>query len=425
MLVVAAVGGVMVLIGLLRWMEVGLILLIPISFLLPWGVGTGTQSQINLTIMWLIILLVVWLLRMLVNERRVILKKSRVNLPGMLFIVVTLLAFVAGNIQWLVFSTTRASMFSQIGGILMLILPIGLMLMVANVFMEEKWLRWMVWLFLGFGMVYLVALWVPGAGRFADLFNQKAVSAIFYIWCTALSGGLWLFNDELRGRKRWGLGCGFALIVITAFVSMRENASVWMPVLVVIAVLVWLKSWRLGLIMTLIAGILGVWQYDALYERVFRVEEYSAITRAATWPIMWELVKSSPIFGLGPSNYYFYTPLFSLMGYYVQFNSHNNYWDLAAQIGLVGLGVFIWLAGAIAWTGIKLRRVVRIGFQRGYVNGALAGLAGTLAAGLLADWFMPFVYNIGFDGFRGAIIAWLFLGGMLAIEHLLTTDATR
>ncbi len=46
-----------------------------------------------------------------------------------------------------------------------------------------------------------------------------------------------------------------------------------------------------------------------------------------------------------------------------------------------------------------------------------AGLAGTLAAGMLADWVLPFVYNIGLTGFRASALGWLFLGGLVTMEH--------
>ena len=419
LLVVAAVGGVILFTGLLRWMEVGLLFLIPISFLLPWGIGTGTETEINLTIIWLILLLGVWIIKMVVSERRVTLRGSRVNLPSLVFIAVTFLAMLAGRMQWMVFTTEQASIFSQIGGVLMLVLPVCLLLLTANVIQDDKWIRGMVWIFLGLGVIYTLAMWIPGGGILTGRFNQKAVSAVFFIWSTALTGGMWLFNDSLKGWRRWGMGVLLALTVGTGFWFMRTHASTWFSILIVLGVLVWLKSWRIGLLLSLVVVVFGMWQYDAIIERIFRVEEYSAITRAATWPIMWELVKASPILGLGPSNYYFYTPLFSLMGYYIKFNSHNNYWDIAAQVGLVGLGVFVWLAATLGATGIKLRRVVKQGFSRGYVNGAIAGMVGTLAVGMLGDWFMPFVYNIGFDGFRGAVFAWLFLGGMLAYEQML------
>jgi hypothetical protein len=31
---------------------------------------------------------------------------------------------------------------------------------------------------------------------------------------------------------------------------------------------------------------------------------------------------------------------------------------------------------------------------------------------------LPFVYNIGFTGFRASVLAWLFLGGLISLEHV-------
>jgi hypothetical protein len=40
----------------------------------------------------------------------------------------------------------------------------------------------------------------------------------------------------------------------------------------------------------------------------------------------------------------------------------------------------------------------------------------------MGDWFLPFTYNIGFPGFRAAMFAWLFLGGLMALERISRTD---
>ena len=58
------------------------------------------------------------------------------------------------------------------------------------------------------------------------------------------------------------------------------------------------------------------------------------------------------------------------------------------------------------------------GFAQAYIYGALGGVVGTLVAALLVDWVLPFVYNIGFTGFRGSLLLWLFLGGLVSIEQL-------
>ena len=54
--------------------------------------------------------------------------------------------------------------------------------------------------------------------------------------------------------------------------------------------------------------------------------------------------------------------------------------------------------------------------MRPEVLGGLGGFAGMLLVGMLGDWFLPFVYNIGLIGFRASVVGWVFLGGVLVIE---------
>jgi hypothetical protein len=41
-----------------------------------------------------------------------------------------------------------------------------------------------------------------------------------------------------------------------------------------------------------------------------------------------------------------------------------------------------------------------------------------LVSGILGDWFLPFLYNIGMDGFQAVGYAWVFLGGLGVIDKL-------
>ena len=102
----------------------------------------------------------------------------------------------------------------------------------------------------------------------------------------------------------------------------------------------------------------------------------------------------------------------------MQFNSHNQYVDLLLQTGILGLACFLWFAWEVGWLGWRLRTQVPPGFAQAYVYGALGGLVGTLTAGMLGDWVLPFVYNVGLDGFRDSVIAWIFLGGLVTLEQM-------
>jgi O-antigen ligase len=122
--------------------------------------------------------------------------------------------------------------------------------------------------------------------------------------------------------------------------------------------------------------------------------------------------------GLGPSNYYYNTPLFSILGWTVQFNSHNNLVDITAQMGLIGLFIYFWIFYEIARIGLKLRSTLDEGFEKAYVYAVLGAVAGSLVASMLGDWVIPFYYNVGMEGFRGSLIGWMFFGGLVAIERL-------
>jgi hypothetical protein len=130
---------------------------------------------------------------------------------------------------------------------------------------------------------------------------------------------------------------------------------------------------------------------------------------------------------LGFGNYYFYTPLTDINGWRVNFSSHSQYIDLFAQTGILGMASFLWFFGEVAGLGWRLRSTASQGFAHAYVIGALGGLAGTLVAGLFADWVVPFVYNIGMDGFRSSVLSWFFLGGLVVIYRITrqTRDAGR
>jgi O-antigen ligase len=155
---------------------------------------------------------------------------------------------------------------------------------------------------------------------------------------------------------------------------------------------------------------------------VVGTDEYSISTRVDAWLIMAQIIRISPVWGLGFANYYWYTPLFPIRGYAVSFNSHNNYVDIVAQTGFVGLVCLLLFYWQVGWLGWRLREQAPAGFAQAYVYGALGGLAGMVVVGMFGDWVLPFFYNIGLNGFRASMLGWLFLGGLVSIEQMVKTQ---
>jgi O-antigen ligase len=174
-----------------------------------------------------------------------------------------------------------------------------------------------------------------------------------------------------------------------------------------------LRSWRVGAFSLVIGVVAGA----VLYNDIYGSEGYSLSTRLELLPIMWQIFQANPVFGVGFGNYHFYSQLFAIRGWYVTLNSHNNYVDIFMQTGAIGALAFAWFVWEIVAIMLSLRKRVTDGFSRAYVNGAIGGLTGMLLVGMLGDWFLPFVYNIGLSGFRASVMGWVFLGGIMAIER--------
>jgi O-antigen ligase len=413
-----AVIGLLGLVVLLRYLPWGLVALVPVSFLVDMQVGTGTNVSFNATFLLVLALAGAWMVKMVIIERQVRLRPTPANLPGLLFIGACLLSWLTSFLPWLPLGASRPSLPAQLGAFLLYALSIGGLLLAANLFERRRLVEIFTWLYIGIGTVYLLAQVIPWGFDFALRWFVDAQhgSAVYWTLLASLSMGQALFNQRLKRWGRYSLAAIALLVVVFGLLRRGEWVSGWLPPALAIGVLLWLKDWRMGLVATAVGGLVLLPSFLEYYNAQINTEtqQWSSFTRFATWPIVFELIKANPISGLGPAVYPYLTSLYFYLGYYVSFNTHNNYFDIILQSGLIGLALFGWLAAVLLREGWRQGRSKGDGFRRGYANGALAALAATLVAGLFADWFLPFVYNIGIPGFQASIYVWLFAGGLFS-----------
>jgi O-antigen ligase len=402
------VGGIIGAAILLRQLNIGFLLIFLAAFHSYRGPGGLNASAVAVAF-----LLALWLLDMLVVKRRIQFIQSRVMLSVAIFLLISILAFGMGQIPWFVFAN-QAPMDAQAGGFSIVVLSLGALLMAAHMIQDERWLKIIMWTFIGIGMVYVLAR--VARQPIIDRIYVRGFTAgsMFWVWLVALTLSQALFNSQLSTRMRVFLVILVTLTFYVAFVQAYSWKSGWLPPLVAMAVLLSLRYRRL-LILTVPIGLYAAYH---LATASIGTEEYSWGTRVDAWKIVLEISKVNPLFGLGFANYYWYTPLFSIRGWYVQFNSHSQYVDLIAQVGIFGLLSFFWIfleVGRLSW---KLIKQLPDGFAKSYAYGILAGLVGSLVAGFLVDWILPFTYNIGFTGFRASVLLWLFFGGLVSVEQM-------
>jgi len=409
-LLLVLLAGVGVILALLRQINLGFILIFLGGMFVPFY-GPG---GLNAAAAMVALMLGLWIMEMFVVQRNFQFVRSHTMLPILIFLVVCTLAFFIGQIPWFVFAR-QAPLTAQLGGYAIIVFSVGGTLLAAHLIKTIKWLKTIVWTFIGLSSIYIIGR-AMGLSFIEHIFRFGfTAQSMFWTWLMALVFGQVMYNTELTRRMRGLLIALVLLILYVGIIQGYEWKSGWFPPLIAMAALIMIRYRKLIVfgIPFVVAGALF------FIIRLIGTDAYSWGTRLDAWRIVLEISRISPFLGMGFGNYYWYTPLFPIRGYHVVFNSHSQFVDLIAQTGYLGLLTFFWVffdLGRLSW---KLSKQLPDGFPRAYAYGILAGIIATPVAAFLGDWVLPFVYNIGLNGFRASILPWIFMGGVISIEQML------
>jgi hypothetical protein len=400
----------------LRAPGLGFFALVVVALTFNIELETGTQTLVSGALLISTFLVIAWGLSRLAQKRNPEQVRLRLFLAAGLFCGIAVLSTIVGQYPW--FAVAGAPLPAQLGGLAIFLLSAGI-LCAASQQLTSASLKHIVLLFLFLGVLNVLWWVLPVPERFSEILAPAGgMGAVFWTWYVAMGTSQALLNRELRPVWRLVIGCMTLGAIYVGLVHMLDWSSGWVPGLLAIWVICLLWAPARTCLVSVVLGALVLYNLDKFVPLIMNEgQSYSLMTRIEAMRNLIPVVSADPILGLGPANYYHYTRLFPIMGWYVNFNSHNNYVDILAQTGIVGLAAFLWLVFEVGRTGWRLCQRAKAGFSQAYAYGALGGLAGTLAAGMLGDWFLPFVYNVGLRGFRSSVLAWLFLGGLIALER--------
>ncbi len=410
----------------------GLVALGALSFTLPLELGTGSDVSLTAPVLLIPAVAGAWLLSAL-GKRSLRLAPAPTTLPLLLFVGSSFLSLAAGNSYWNPLVPRPSNLLLvQLGQCAIFALSAVAFIVAGELGQDRRWLRWATMAFLAVSGIVVVQYLVPALWSVAGWsVAGQANTAMLWTWLAAMAMGQVLCNRRLSAAAKLGLPVLLAGAAYVVWVTQREWASGWMSFTMAVAMALLLRYSRRNRVAALAIGaallLVGILIFPHIFEYAGGQSELdtSWAGRLLLYQRTLELVRAHPILGLGPASYrhYGFTQWLSLglgRALYLQplVSSHNNYIDIYAQMGLVGLALFLWFLLEVARLGWQLLVRFQGDFAEGYVVGALSGLAGTVVAMMLVDWFLPFVYNVGFGGLRTSIVAWMFLGGLVALQQV-------
>jgi O-antigen ligase len=372
---------------------------------------TGTESKLPWSMLLTLVLTILWCVTM--YQRGWKLRPSLLNRPILALGAVFIISLVWGII-WrdpVLFSAPKF-IVTQIGSLLTLLLSLSACLLIGNFFTTEGQLKYMTGLFIGFGFLMILA---QLANVNQVLLNDRGLMST---WLIATTYGVLISLPKLGWHWRAAL---IIIILLTFYQTMVVNAdwlSGWMPSVIAVVAITFLHSWKAFLALVMI-GVVAVILSLGFFEQVAQDNvNDGSLERLEIWSQNWRVVQDHWLLGTGPAGYAIY-----YMTYFptTARSTHNNYLDIVAQFGFVGMGVWLWLSVASVWEGWRLIHRTPPGFLRSLAIIATGGWIGAMGSMVFGDWVLPFAYNQGIAGFKYTVYSWLFLGTLMSIRHLLDT----
>ncbi len=386
------------------------------GFINFFALPTGRDSRIVISLAISLVLLGVWGLQLVfsrISGERI--RPSPINKPLLAFVFICILSYVWAQLMrdpllyvWPSFPVV------QIAALLVNIALPLMTLLVANKVTEAKWLKGLVGILIAVGVLQLATdlFRLP-----TDILLNNGTRGLFSMWLGAMTCSLLLIHARLSKWQRLALG---ALLLVTFYVNLVGKlswVSGWLPLSVACGIIVLRRSKALfgaALVAMLAFAILRM---DLIVEAYEAEMAGGSDERSGLWEQNLRHVANHPFFGMGPAGYAIYN-----MTYHPDDarSTHNNYFDVLAQTGVVGFVAFLATFAAFLRTGWRvMQRLKGQGdFQEAYAVAAFAGCVGALVGMMLGDWVLPFAYNQTISGFDNAVFTWMFLGGSIALFHI-------
>jgi putative inorganic carbon (HCO3(-)) transporter len=169
-----------------------------------------------------------------------------------------------------------------------------------------------------------------------------------------------------------------AALVVTTIIRSKRAAALALTGAFLLASLVLLGQLNLipDVVSERFSGVGDYFGFEDVRGVAVNDANFAIVERKAHWQAAWDMFNDHPWLGVGIGNYAAAYPAYALPRWDDPLgHAHNYYLNVLAESGIVGLGAYLVLWGAIFWTAWRAVRSTR-----GWEQGLAAGAFGVLVA---------------------------------------------
>jgi len=216
-----------------------------------------------------------------------------------------------------------------------------------------------------------------------------------------------IFSSLISKRKKLTI---LPVILLGFYCLLRTSSrGAWLGFLVAIIIYFFIYKKKVALLIP-VALLVIIMIMPQGYERItslFRQEQNTVWERTKLWQGAWGMIKEHPILGLGVNTFSKNFPQYKPVDYPDLRYAHNSYLQMWAEIGLLGLIIFLAIPLTIlakAFRGIKKK--IKASPQGLTLLGAICGYVGFLVQSGMDNNLFSLVLTTLFWVFTACIVSW-------------------
>ncbi len=322
-------------------------------------------------------------------------KSGRVTLrPSRLFLTVVIF------VGWAVFSVVRSAYTAISLQWLLSIFSYALMLfLVVHLVACPRQVRWLVTVILGMGLFEAVVgisqfVWL-GQSRATGTFFNPNFFATYEVAAFAVAFGLLCFRPH-EGGGRWESALLWLMAGSSALAFfLAQSRGALLAFVTAVSFVGFYRFGRVFLGILVLCFLAGILVPNPLQHRVLTIgkEDPFAYTRLAIWKNSLQRIPDYPWgVGMGMYKYLSFRYRFPVEDAIARYgkraeSAHNEYLQMAVELGVAGLAIFLAGIGLVGWTIRETLSLALEPWERGAVTGLTGGILGILVHGMVDSAF--------------------------------------